>query len=168
MNLVLVPPWVDQAMTAAGQSINELFNTEVLQSTLSSEDVNFYIFLNQALNQLIPPEVVASFESGNSIALGIAPEVLESLQDGIMVYSVPPAPFKSQWLFGPLSDTTPLEKITYKVMPIHSDTLILIPQLEGGLSIIGMVNELLYHLNGRLTMSELAQTTIFRYYLVNA
>jgi hypothetical protein len=168
MNLVLAPPWILQALTESGKDLKDLFNIEILQSTLSSEDLNFYIFLNQSINQIIPAEVVASFETGNAVALNIPVELLDSLKDGIMTYSVPPAPFKSQWLFGPLSDSLPLDKLLYQIVPTLADTLVLVPDTTTGLSVIGMVNELMFHLNGRLLLSDLAKTAIFRYYLLNA
>ena len=168
MNLVLAPPWALQALADAGKDLKDLFNIETLQSTLSSEDLNFYIFLNQSLNQIVPSEIISTFETGNSVALNIPTELFDSFKEGIEVYSVPPAPFKSQWLFGPLSETVSLDVIKYQVITALEDTLVLVPNINEGLTIIDMVNELMFHLNGRLALPDLAKTTIFRYYLLNA
>ena len=171
MKLVLIPLWMEEAFAERGLPPEAILDTNLLQSTLSVEDVTFYIHLNQSFNRFLPQEVVAGFDSGSASALGFTPEVLDSFQDGLLAYgTASEVPFRSQWFFGPQSESVELEKIRYQIRPALEDTLILCPRIvesQTKVSLISMVDDLLFYLNGRLAFPDLAKTTVFRYYLTH-
>jgi hypothetical protein len=170
MKLVFIPAWVEAAFKTAGLPLEAVLDPTTLQSTLSGEDVGFYIHLNQTLNTFIPPEVATGFEWGTASALSLTEEFIDQYQDAILAYastSGTEIPFRSEWFFGSKSDSVAKEKIQYFTRTFAEDTVAIFPSVERGNTLIGMVDDLLFHLNSRLEFTTLAKTPIFRYYLTH-
>ena len=62
MKILFVPDWMKQALEAASVPRREWVCPKSLKSTLSSQDVAFYIYLNNNMSQVVPKTIVDSME----------------------------------------------------------------------------------------------------------
>lgn len=175
MNLILVPAWVKQSLEAENLSLKDVLNPESLLATLSKEDVAFYVWLNKHLDRWIPSSVCGSFNTGDK-ATSFTSQQLSDLSDLMMGFTIRENQNRSKnesssldscELFGPLSAKVSPTDVNFDTCPIDYDTIALVPKKDSRYSLMGMVNDLLLHLNGRLAFHDVAKTPLFRLYLSN-
>lgn len=61
LKLVLVPGWVEKALSSVNEPLTSLLDLDRLSSILSKEDVTFYVYLNESLFKKIHPFVHETF-----------------------------------------------------------------------------------------------------------
>ena len=173
MKLLLVPHWLEKALSSEGHDLKEVLNPEILFATVSREDVAFYIFLNRNLTRWLPQEILHTFTCGDP-ALGFKPHEHNELEDQVLGHTISAkhegvknnstAPNTCE-LFGPLSEEFPLSDISYTIRCINYDTIVVLPQKAKGNTLMGTVNDLLFQLNSRMPFEKLAQTSLFKLFL---
>lgn len=174
MNLVLIPNWVISALESENYSVKDALNADKLMSTLSMEDVAFYIWLNQQLDIWIPKDIIKSFTTGVD-GMGFSHDVTKQFNDLLLACDIEYAnkvgnhqPVKqSADLFGFLSNPVEINKISFFVKQIDMNTLCLIPTISTENSTVGLINDLIYFLNNQLPFYEIAKKPIFKFYLSN-
>lgn len=179
MNLVLIPAWVEKALVANGHGVKDALNPEILFATLSREDVVFYAALNRTLGRWLPTEVNLSFSSPfraggmpSQASTQNLQQVINEMEESIIGMEVEfltrkekgMSPDPSE-LFGPLAEPVPVEDITYSVVTLAQDTVAIIPRNGTGTSLIGMVDDLLFLVNGRLDYNTMVKLPLFKYFL---
>lgn len=166
MSLVLIPEYVDTLLREHNRNLNDVLNPKVILSTLSVEDVSFYIYLNRHLDRFLDSQIVGSFNYGYYEALRFTEDQIKPLNPYIEGFDTTLKDKKEySYLFGLFSD--PVPSITFKVVLLNVDTIGLIPIKEGGSSVLGVVSDLLHHLNNRIPFPQLASQSIFKWFLTN-
>tara|TARA_B100000929_G_scaffold220881_1_gene177385 strand:- start:940 stop:1512 length:573 start_codon:yes stop_codon:yes gene_type:complete len=187
MKLVLVPQWVEQAMGREDISPRALLDPEKLLSTLSKEDVAFYVWLNNHLERWLPKAIVETFVTGCPLAeastkqlgtscggaLPFNTDQMDVLRDYFMNFQMEDMARRKKEhhgvdsceLFGALEAKCSPDDITFTVRIVGQDTLVLLPKKTKSSSLMGMVNDMLIHLNGRLAFHDVAKTPLFRFFV---
>lgn len=187
MKLVLVPQWVEQAVGCEEISPRALLDPEKLLSTLSKEDVAFYVWLNNHLDRWLPEAIVETFVTGCSSAetqtkvldtlcadaLPFNTEQMDELRDYFMNFQLDAARQRKKEnggldtceLFGALEAKCSPDDVSFTVRVVGNDTLVLLPKKTKSSSLMGMVNDMLTHLHGRLAFHDVAKTPLFRFFV---
>lgn len=176
VNLLLIPEWVEKALEGADWPLRKVLDPDVLSTTLSREDVAFYVFLNRHINRWLPDAVRDTFECGTEYSLKFRDltefegEVTDlvtyhEMQDIKATQGGERVTLDTRELFGPLSDPIDPKNLRYVIREIQYDTIAVIPKQERGDGHKGMVDYLLLLLSQRLSFEELARTPLFKYYV---
>lgn len=63
---MIIPNWVERALKSEGHDLSKALDPKVLLSTLSSDDVGFYTYINQKIYQVLDVAIADSFIHGFS------------------------------------------------------------------------------------------------------
>lgn len=187
MKMVLVPQWVEQAMGREDISPSAMLDPEKLLTTLSKEDVAFYVWLNDHLERWLPKAVIETFVTGSpktdvtakyldtscGAALPFNTEQMDELRGYYMNFRLDDMRRRKKEhgeldtceLFGVLEAKCSPDDIGFTVRIVGQDTLVLSPKKTKSSSLMGMVNDMLIHLHGRLAFHDVAKTPLFRFFV---
>lgn len=170
MKLILVPQWVERALKSESLPLDTVLDPEKLLATLSREDVAFFGWLNDHLDILFEDEIFSSFNTGCRGALNFTDEQMRAFQDIHFAFRVRQNAKAgentvSRDLFGPTAERCEIDEIGFSTRCIGKDAVVLIPEKATTPSLMGMVNDLLFHLTNRHAFHEIANTDLFRYYV---
>lgn len=167
-NLILIPQWLTKSLETNGHSIKDCLNEEIVLSTLSSDDVGFYIFINQN-NPMLKELSEGTFRTGSHV-LGISPMQLSEHKpyvDGHVHTNTLNKFEPREVLFGALSSQkhNDVERIKFDVIEINEDTIGLVPSLseEGErITTTKLKEDLLYVLDKYKSFKDLVKTGLFK------
>lgn len=168
--IVIVPKWLEASLIANGHSLKDAISPDVISTTISNDDIGFYIFINNNL-QLFQEKSFSDFLTGTS-AINFTPETAEKYSDYILKYNALRGSgllSMGEVLFGPLSEKDNPAKVFFKVTELNEDTIAVIPEYgEVDNAMIETVKSLLTIMSKYLAFHELAKTSLFREYVNSA
>lgn len=167
--LILIPLWLQEALEANNHGVKDVIKEEIVRTTLSNDDVGFYIFLNNTIGQELS---FGTFDLGEK-AIGFSREFLEEfnsytqahvLNNNVREYE------PRELLFGALFPTSynDKQKISFEVIEINEDTIGIVPSYnEEGCdeTQLKFKERLLTVLSKYLSFQELVKTNLFRNWL---
>ncbi len=167
--VILIPQWVKKALVANDKTLVDALNPEIISSTLSDDDVGFYIFINESMD-LLKDLLGNSFLTGRTV-MGFSEEQLVIFKDHVLRYEI----LNSQQpldvieaLFGNLSEYTDTTKIDLEVVELNEDTIGIIPIYnENNNGTKDTINKLVEILDKKMIFADLCTTSIFKQCLTN-
>lgn len=169
MKLVLVPEWVSRVIGQESLLPGDVVNPEMLLSTLSKDDVAFYVWLNTNLERWLPATLDETFNTGCGSALPFNEAQLGELHDGLlsmrMEYDNGKTPPHPAELFGLLTKDVPTHVVRFVPQVVNHDTVLLHPKHDATLPPIDMENTLLRLLHGRYPFETVAATPLFKHFV---
>lgn len=167
LKLVFVPTWLEKVLKASNEGLNAILEPEILGRILSTNDLELYRSVNSALVQILPVEVIQSFDTGcNALPAwgkdnGYNP-TLNRLQDD-------DGGISRQYLYGNLPDQEDLPiRPAFKVARVGFDHVILTVDFTEAAQADAQGNlmkALLKELRGALPLETLAALPIMQKWL---
>lgn len=160
LKLVFVPVWLERVLKGANMALSDALDAEKMARILSTQDVDLYNSANYQLARILPSQLLNSFQWGD--AEGRQPD-LDDLP------TVMPDEQKRGYLYGEFvggenATTTP----EFTVTPVGGHTLVLTvskEQTDPNGRIHNLMNSLLNQLNSVLPLNQLADTSVFKYWM---
>jgi hypothetical protein len=89
VKLFLIPPWLRKSLNSNNISVSKINDLNYLSTTISANDLAFYIFLNQkCLNLIINPNILNSFETNLDYTNIDDEKTINKIKDAIDTYHI--------------------------------------------------------------------------------
>lgn len=163
-NIILIPDWVKESLESNNHSIRDVLNQEIVCSTLSNDDVGFYIYINE---RTLPfKEHFNGLFSYGSNVLGLDEDTLDKYQGFTTRYYLMEGNDELRMntlLFGNVTDITDLTNLSYEILELDENTIGLLPFI--GVDANGMeatIKSLITVLDNYVGFEKLASTSLFK------
>lgn len=171
LTLTLIPTWLEAKLRDENLELDKARDAETLIRILSLEDIAAYLYLNLTLTRWLGEPVAESFQEPSWIWQVIGQE--ERLSGLIESHRIRHDSSKllspcTTELFGPLSEPTTAQHVSYKVVASSADNAVsLLPSLRGTphMTNEALLDDLLYVVNMHMSMEGLAKLPMFRAFL---
>lgn len=167
-DLILIPAWVSESLDANNYSIEDVVKEEVLLSTLSNDDVGFYIFIttsnlmDRLLDlDLMPTLSLLSYDRKTEMASYVDAHVMENKAKpyslGDMLFNATDA-----------QNVYNIDDCNFEIKEINENTIGLVPTKEKdkGFSHSMIKKELVKTISKYTNFKDLVKTTLFKSYIV--